>query len=568
MPQKASDDILRIAAVWPLLGGVLLAASPAGVSGNPDLVPTLFTWLEWSLLTPLVVFYVHSTDDVPRLCRIRHAAGIAAAGLLHLLLFASFYAAWSAEWSFVEVLRARYSRHFVFAAVNYSLIVTAVNALAKSRAARQASIARARLGQEIARAELDLARSTLRGDEVLAALTDIEQKTRTDPAEAEKSIYRLTRMLRVALEDHRTSTAEAPAVGKAPPPASLPGARAALLIALAFPLFGAAANSIRIVAFDLMGMAPPWPMAAALIGGWCVAGVFAPLLLYATRYIALRRESFARANVLTVAIVIVFAVATEALARSGLVRPGEQRYGLVDDGLTLKLILGLLVVAGVHAAVLDWRRYQADLETIALSQRLDEARLTALLAQLQPHFLFNALNSIVTLVARDPARAAAVTRRLRELLEAVFSREQRQEVRISDEIGIVTSYVAIEQARLGSRLRFRCEIASGVERALVPALLLQPLVENAIRHGISPRAAGGEVILRSREEHGRLLIEVEDDGVGIEDDARNGIGFSNLIERLRHLYGGAHSLSVDSQRHGGTRIRLVLPLRPAEEAAP
>jgi two-component sensor histidine kinase len=562
-------DAIRIAVMWPLLGAALfLLGIASGLLDHPDTVLVMFGWLEWSLLTPLIVWYSRTTERFVRWRGLRHVLGALAAALLHLLLFSVWYARWDSGVTVETVLRLRYSRHLVFGAANYSLIVAAAAALAKRRAAREASLARMRLGQQISLAEFELARTRVGADDVVDRLADIERRIESGAADAQQAIYRLTRMLRGVLDEHRTTAVDVPPPNDHPVEGAMPGRRAAINAAVTFAAFGLCANLLRAGAFAAQGIAPPWQTVAALCAGWCVAGLFAPLLMYGSRALALRARGSGLAGAGALGMVALFAFATEAAARSGIVRPAEETYALVDDGLTLKVILGLFVVAGVHAAVLDWRRYTTELQTIALSRRLHEARLASLMAQLQPHFLFNALNSIVTLAERDAATAATVTRRLRELLQAVFRREQKQEVPVSEEVEVTASYIAIEQTRLGARLRFASEIDPAARQAMVPALSVQPLVENAIRHGISPRASGGAVTLRCRAEDGaRLIIEVEDDGVGLDREFEQGIGLSNIAERLRYLYGEAHSLLIAPLRNGGTLVRLTLPLRIAPEAS-
>jgi two-component system, LytTR family, sensor kinase len=198
------------------------------------------------------------------------------------------------------------------------------------------------------------------------------------------------------------------------------------------------------------------------------------------------------------------------------------------------------------------------------------ARLKALQAQLEPHFLFNTLNGISSLVAEGRNDSAtAMIARLSDFLRLTLQTAGTPEITLANELIFVRQYLDIQQLRFGERLRFEFAIAPKAMDALVPALLLQPLVENAVRHGILPRAGGGRVIVSARTLDGRLLLDVEDDGPGIQRSASpsSGLGLSNTATRLTELYGGLAEFAVGRSKAGGAGVAIRIPLHADPDAA-
>ena len=204
---------------------------------------------------------------------------------------------------------------------------------------------------------------------------------------------------------------------------------------------------------------------------------------------------------------------------------------------------------------------------------LAQAELRALRAQVQPHFLFNTLNSIAALIPVDPAAAEEMTTRLSELFRHGLSASERETTPLGEELDFELAYLEIERTRFGGRLRVETVVEPGLESLPVPSLLLQPVVENAVRHAISPRAAGGTVRLTARRDGASLVLAVEDDGPGMsaEDVARalgegpsrepggRGFGLFALRERLR-ASGLDQALAIERPPSGGTRVVVTLPL--------
>jgi hypothetical protein len=210
------------------------------------------------------------------------------------------------------------------------------------------------------------------------------------------------------------------------------------------------------------------------------------------------------------------------------------------------------------------RRYSAATrESEQLQSRLDQARLEALKLQLQPHFLFNTLNTITALVHTDPPAAERMVSGLSELLRFSLGTAGDQEIPLERELEVLHHYLDIQQVRFQDRLSVSFDVDADAARAYVPNLLLQPLVENAIKHGIGPRAAAGHIAISAHRRNGVLSLEVSDDGVGDVREAprREGVGLGNSRARLRSLYGEAHRFEVGPRTRGGFRVYIEIPFQ-------
>lgn len=228
-----------------------------------------------------------------------------------------------------------------------------------------------------------------------------------------------------------------------------------------------------------------------------------------------------------------------------------------------------LVYAAV-AGVTQLLRSRRDLRAreLALARQegqLARARLEALTAQLRPHFLSNTLHTIGQLWRSGRAdEADGLLDRLGALFQRVQSNTRRLEVPLEEELSMVRDYLELERARFHDRLRVEVDADPEALPCAVPPLLLQPLVENAIRHGISARSSAGRLAVTARRANGRLTLTVEDDGPGIDAPARtpgSGTGLSNTRERLEQMYGSEHEMRIETPEGGGTRVRLELPAR-------
>jgi len=197
-----------------------------------------------------------------------------------------------------------------------------------------------------------------------------------------------------------------------------------------------------------------------------------------------------------------------------------------------------------------------------LAAQLAEARLGALRMQLHPHFLFNSLNALTVLVReQNTAAASRMLELLGDVLRKVLRSDQPHEVPLRDELQFIEDYLAIEQVRFSDRLRVEWRVDESARDALVPGFLLQPLVENAIKHGVAKRADAGRIVITARNVDGQLELSVRDDGVGMSPGQAEGVGLSNTRERLRTMYGDAAAMTFRTPPDGGTEVVLTIPLK-------
>jgi two-component system LytT family sensor kinase len=234
------------------------------------------------------------------------------------------------------------------------------------------------------------------------------------------------------------------------------------------------------------------------------------------------------------------------------------------------------VVVGIPLKIWNAVRIERKLEE--QERLLLEARLDALQRQINPHFLFNTLNSIASLVRSRPELAREMIVKLGNILRALLQ-DRDAFVPLGEELAFTDDYLDIEVVRFGEKLRVVKDIADDTLGVEVPSMLLQPLIENSIKHGLEPRISGGTVTLRSRLVAGRLMIEIEDDGVGVEPGRDvtapvsglvregTGIGMKNVRERMEVLYGDEATVEMVSRPGRGTRVRLIMPLRLEDDGA-
>jgi LytS/YehU family sensor histidine kinase len=230
-------------------------------------------------------------------------------------------------------------------------------------------------------------------------------------------------------------------------------------------------------------------------------------------------------------------------------------------------LLGLAALLNAFEA--RRRAVHGAVEAQRLRAELAESRLEAVTSQLQPHFLFNTLQSISTLIHKDPVAADAMLAKLSDLLRDVLRRSRNVLVTLDEELRMTETYLDLARLRYGERLRVAIDVDGAVRGAAVPVLLLQPLVENALQHGVGQRAAGGFVGIAAQRDGDRLRLVVSDDGVGLGASRGNGggTGLANTRERLRHAYGENQSLDLAPRAGGGVEVTIRVPFRPTEPGA-
>jgi two-component system LytT family sensor kinase len=228
----------------------------------------------------------------------------------------------------------------------------------------------------------------------------------------------------------------------------------------------------------------------------------------------------------------------------------------------------------VAAPLKIWNNTRIEMNLERHQQLLLKARMDALSSQINPHFLFNTLNTVSSLIRMDPDTARGVVLKLSNILRRLL-RKHETFVPLREELQFIDDYLDIEVARFGEdNLDITKKIEDSALEAFIPSMLLQPIVENCLKHGLAPRIGGGKIQLRAAHVNGRLQIEIEDNGVGISEEKMphvyvEGIGLSNVRERLRVLYGMDFHLDLQSRPGEGTLIRIEIPeLTPAlQEAA-
>jgi two-component system LytT family sensor kinase len=228
--------------------------------------------------------------------------------------------------------------------------------------------------------------------------------------------------------------------------------------------------------------------------------------------------------------------------------------------------LAAIYITGIFAIILPlkiWNNTRNEKKLEIQQLRLNEARLAALTSQINPHFLFNTLNSVSSLIRTNPEQARNVVYKLSSILRRLL-RKTDNLAPLREELSFIDNYMAIEMVRFGDKLRFLKEIDPETIDFLVPSMMLQPLVENSIRHGLASKVDGGTIRIRSRLADGMLQILVEDDGVGIQESRltgifEHGIGVSNVNERLKVLFGNEYRMWVDSKPGEGTCTGIEIP---------
>jgi two-component sensor histidine kinase len=320
-----------------------------------------------------------------------------------------------------------------------------------------------------------------------------------------------------------------------------------------------------------VGQHMTWGSFAARMLDWYTCGIFTPFFFWMAERFPIDRRHW-RTNILlhlagsSIAVVIKYAVLIQVLS---LLR--APRRPTLSDALAANFIIESMifwaVIAIVHG-ILFYRRWQEREQLAAeLRGRLSEAQLEVLRGQLRPHFLFNTLNSISTLVHSDPASADRMVVQLADLLRASLETSGKHEIPLAEELALLERYLDIMRVRHADRLSVAIRVSPRARSALVPHFILQPLVENAIEHGIARRAGAGRIVIEAVDGDGTLQLRVGDDGCGLERRTSDGlvpdegVGLGNTRLRLQQLYGDAHSFAIQCREDGGALVAITIPLR-------
>jgi two-component system LytT family sensor kinase len=302
-----------------------------------------------------------------------------------------------------------------------------------------------------------------------------------------------------------------------------------------------------------------------------------PLVLWATSKLPLERKAWLRNALLHLPLSIVLSVSLTALGfvlmwlnfgwgagrAFSFERMGRFKVGKFREAIGMYMLIALSSYAFSY-----YRRFQqGELNQLHLEAQLSQSQLQALKMQLHPHFLFNTLHSISALLSKDTELARKMIARLGDFLRMTLENSGTQEVTLLQEMEFLRCYLAIERIRFEDRLTTHIEVASQALNAKVPNLILQPIVENAIRHGIAPRSTPGRLEIHAKQENGILRIRVRDNGAGLPDHRtpeilfQRGLGLANTEARLDRLYGSAHRLDLANDPDGGVMVTLEVPFK-------
>ena len=308
---------------------------------------------------------------------------------------------------------------------------------------------------------------------------------------------------------------------------------------------------------------------------WSAWGVLALVIIWIDRRLPVEKDAIVRRFLWHVPLSLVFTVAYTYFNYLNLIVLDVPRDPSLLAGGVLAASWRVIhrngtffywVIVGTYIAV-DYQNHLKNrvIKTAELERLLSDARLNVLRTQLQPHFLFNALNTVSALVEDDPKTARLMIERLGDLLRLSLDHVDRQEIRLDQELAFVDKYLQLQAMRFEDRLDVSMNVDPAVSEALVPPFILQPLVENAVRHGAA-RSAHGTISVDAWRSNGAVRLAVRDNGPGLPagwaQEPREGIGIANTRERLRHLYGDANqTMEITAEPAGGVRVDLSIPFR-------
>lgn len=322
--------------------------------------------------------------------------------------------------------------------------------------------------------------------------------------------------------------------------------------------------------FGFRGMSPAGPILLAFIESWLWAAL-TPGIFWLGGRVGLERRALLLRILLLVAVgvgvaivvYLVLAIARDQVFESVAVR--RRRFRPTREIASFRFVPQLLFYFAILAAgfareyFLRTRRQQA--HAVLLQAQLAEARLDALRMQMNPHFLFNTLHAVSAMVERDPAGVRKMIARLSELLRHTTDAHATDEVPLRDELNFLGRYIEIMEIRFQGRLKIERQIDPSTVDALVPNLILQPILENALEHGVSRSKGEGRVEISSERRGDEIVLTVRDNGPGLGDESRAGVGVANTRARLEQLYGDRGTLTLTSPPEGGTIAQIVLPYR-------
>jgi two-component system, LytTR family, sensor kinase len=330
-----------------------------------------------------------------------------------------------------------------------------------------------------------------------------------------------------------------------------------------------ALSAVRIVlSYAYSNNVISWRRAVVIaLADWYAWALLAPAIGWLARRFAIERRSWLRSLLMHLPASLLFSV-LKIVIESRLLQwfdPGQRH--LVQFPSTLFTYYAIL---GAIYAFDYYGKYRAhELKASQLQAQLAQAQLQALKMQLHPHFLFNTLHAISSLMRRDVEAAERMIARLSDLLRLTLENAGAQETSLRQELEFLESYLEIEKTRFRDRLQVKMDIEPETLDARVPNLILQPLVENAVRHGVAPHAAPGLIEISARLKENKLELQVRDNGAGLPDarraEIKEGVGLANTRARLEQLYGADYLFDLNNRDKGGLVVSLTIPFRGEEK---
>jgi two-component sensor histidine kinase len=557
---------------WPL-AGIGITAFDALVRqafGAPVPLEDIFWgcvgWSLWAPLTPVMVWLARAFPYRPAILGrylLLHACAAFAVSAVHGTIFYALRVAVRGEagmpgQSAREVLLDWLPWHVTFDVLIYGGTVLATQVALFLEAAKRRENERFELEHWLAQAQLDVFKLQLPPGVIDERLLEIERAIEHDVADAELLIERFGESLRESLAAVDTAAAtdeiahdESEMAGPPPPPLSLP-VRLLLLFGIV-PVIQLFINIVFGIPALILGQQMPW---YRFRHGIEYAVSSFPLTV-AMVWLGTRVQRVWLLVVAAAVVPFLWQFGWEALSIG--VAEAQATVLRVNRPTNFLVGLGMALCALVYTR---YRAWHAKAEEVAqLESQVLRTRATILRLQLNPHFLFNALNSVAALLEDDPAGARKMAAQLRQFVGRVLANSHREDVPLGEELDSLATYVAIENVRFGGRVALDVDADGDARGTLVPGFLLQPLVENALRHGLEPET-GGRVAVRAAVAEGRLHITIADNGRSeeVDEPMREGIGLSNTRARLAQRYGDAFTLDLAASTEGFL-VDLQLPCR-------
>jgi two-component system LytT family sensor kinase len=350
-----------------------------------------------------------------------------------------------------------------------------------------------------------------------------------------------------------------------------------LLVFAVWTFLAAFSSSQTVVYLSQRGQPIVWrDMLTGRFADWYTCALFTPLFFWMGRRYPIDKKSWRLMLPLTlvvtsVCVVIKYAVLVPIEHALGL-NPGASFSSELSRNFANESMAFWAVIGIVHAFEFNRRYREREVAAADLRARLSEAQLEALRSQIHPHFLFNTLHAISTLMHRDVGAADTMLTRLSDLLRLTMQHRDQNEISLRDELALVDQYIEIMRVRFGDRLTVRHVIRPETLDALVPQFILQPLLENAFDHGIANTAGPGTIEISALTVDGKLELSISDNGFNRNRSGqrvkKNGMGLANTRRRLEQLYGSAQSISLEKLPERGTRVVVAIPLHTSTRLSP